>query len=98
MLVLERCTKAFKDSQTYKNDIRYLKKWIQFVSAIIHVSFSVFTRISLCQADLCADPKDVFTYLKANNIGLCFSLFWEAWAVVLEMKGRPIRGNVPRRA
>lgn len=29
----------------------------------------------------------MFTYLKANNIGLCLALFWEAWAVVLEIKG-----------
>lgn len=38
-------------------------------------------------ADLCADPTDVFAYLRANSIGLCHALFWEAWAVVLEMKG-----------
>lgn len=37
-------------------------------------------------ADLCADPTDVFAYLRANSIGLCHALFWEAWAVVLEMK------------
>ena len=28
----------------------------------------------------------MFTYLRANEIGLCFALFWEAWAVVLELK------------
>lgn len=32
LLLLERCTKAFKDWPQYKNDLRYLKKWIQFVS------------------------------------------------------------------
>ena len=28
----ERCARQFKDSEQYRNDIRYLKIWIEFAS------------------------------------------------------------------
>ena len=31
--VLEKCTRALKDDRKYRNDMRYVRLWIQYVSA-----------------------------------------------------------------
>lgn len=38
------------------------------------------------QADLTQDADEVFMWLKSKKIGTRLSLFWAAWAYVLEMK------------
>ena len=34
MLILERCTEAFKSNEKYLNDIRYVKIWIEYADMI----------------------------------------------------------------
>jgi len=33
--ILERCTREFKDQKKYRNDIRYMRIWIRYVSYFI---------------------------------------------------------------
>jgi checkpoint serine/threonine-protein kinase len=35
--LLEKCTRAFHDSEQYRNDIRYLRVWIQYVRVECHI-------------------------------------------------------------
>ena len=39
------------------------------------------------QADLCADPVDIYNYVYSQSIGSNMTLFYESWALVLEHKG-----------
>ncbi|RLN97582.1 hypothetical protein BBJ28_00010322 [Nothophytophthora sp. Chile5] len=95
---LEKCTRALKDNPRYRNDLRYIRLWIQYVRA-------AFSRMPLVemqgwytmdcnsgmsdsgcmlQADLVSNPKDIFKYLYQNKIGEHVSLFYIGWAYVLE--------------
>jgi hypothetical protein len=42
----------------------------------------------ILQAENARDPGDIFKFLRANGIGSNLALFYEAWALVLENKGR----------
>ncbi len=34
LLILERCTAAFKANEQYKNDVRYVKIWIEYADSV----------------------------------------------------------------
>lgn len=42
----------------------------------------------ISQAESARDPGDIFKFLRSNGIGCNLALFYEAWALVLESKGR----------
>lgn len=58
-------TKKFEDEETYKNDERYVKVWLQYVRVFLD-SFPLF---SFSQADKARDPLDIFNYMNAKRIG-----------------------------
>jgi len=47
---------------------------------------SRYVRLWVQYADLCPDPTEIFLYMRAQNIGQCLALFYEAFASVLEAK------------
>lgn len=48
--------------------------------------FHIFFIADSDQADLCAEPLDVFKFMQSNRIGEYNSTFYEAMAIVLESK------------
>ncbi len=75
--MLERCTRELQAVEGYRNDIRYLRVWIQYVSGgsagACHIVGQHETCCLLCllfqtlQADCLPDPGDVFTFLKVGS-------------------------------
>jgi len=43
--LLKQCAKLFKDDQRYKNDERYIKIWIKFVSIYNFVTYFAWVKI-----------------------------------------------------
>ncbi|GMF38208.1 unnamed protein product [Phytophthora fragariaefolia] len=66
--VLEKCTRALKDDARYRNDMRYIRLWIQYVSS---------SAALLATGELRTDGL-------WNKIGERVSLFYIGWAYVLE--------------
>ena len=46
-----------------------------------------YLRVWVKYADLCKEPGDIFTFLVTNDIGQKHTLFYEAYAAFLEIKG-----------
>jgi checkpoint serine/threonine-protein kinase len=46
-----------------------------------------YLRVWVKYADLCKEPHDIFKFLQANDIGQRHTLFYEAYAAFLEIKG-----------
>jgi hypothetical protein len=46
-----------------------------------------FDPFDFLQADLLQTPGEVFSFMQANKIGTKLSLFWIAWAFVVEKLG-----------
>ncbi|EFJ07099.1 hypothetical protein SELMODRAFT_134310, partial [Selaginella moellendorffii] len=67
--LLEFCTKAFLDDPRYREDLRYLRIWLRYVSLL------------LC------------LLLEAKRIGQTHSLFYEAYAMILELRGDITKAN-----
>ncbi|RLN84985.1 hypothetical protein BBJ28_00003104 [Nothophytophthora sp. Chile5] len=95
---LEKCTRALKDNPRYRNDLRYIRLWIQYVRAAfsrkplvgmqgwytMDCNSGMSDSGCMLQADLVSNPKDIFKYLYQNKIGEHVSLFYIGWAYVLE--------------
>lgn len=43
--LLERCTAVFQDEERYKNDLRYVKTWIEYVSSVMHIQYGVLCSV-----------------------------------------------------
>ncbi|XP_024521383.1 mitotic checkpoint serine/threonine-protein kinase BUB1 [Selaginella moellendorffii] len=52
-----------------------------------------YLRIWLRYADCCADPLHIFELLEAKRIGQTHSLFYEAYAMILELRGDITKAN-----
>ncbi|GAB5368426.1 hypothetical protein AAMO2058_001318500 [Amorphochlora amoebiformis] len=52
-----------------------------------------YLRVWLTYADSCKEPIDLFNFMEANNIGTQHSLFYEAWALVLESRDQIALAN-----
>ena len=46
-----------------------------------------YLRIWVKYADCCKEPHDIFKFLQANDIGQRHTLFYEAYAAFLEIRG-----------
>eukprot|EP00873_Tetraselmis_striata_P034415 jgi/Tetstr1/454679/TSEL_041568.t1 len=66
--LLERCTRELQGREEYREDVRYLRVWLQY-------------------ADCLPEPRDVFNFLRVNNIGQGFSMYYESHATYLELRG-----------
>jgi hypothetical protein len=80
--VLHRCTQAFVSDERYRNDPRYIRIWIRYVSAMLRMC-GWADRVG-AQADSLPDPADVFSFMRKHRIGEGVALFWMAFALVAE--------------
>jgi checkpoint serine/threonine-protein kinase len=52
-----------------------------------------YLRIWVKYADCCKEPHDIFKFLQANDIGQRHTLFYEAYAAFLEIRGAFTQAN-----
>jgi len=92
-VLLERCISVFKDEEKYKNDERYLKIWLRYVSGLNYFLLTLLTKnnVLFCvfhlQADLTSDALMVFEYMYSQGICDKLANFYEYWAYVFERLG-----------
>lgn len=72
--VMERCLKRFKDDPSYKNDIRYLKIWLDY--------------IRMFHSESLTESMNVFVYLYRNRIGNELVLFYLEFSEQLIKMGK----------
>ncbi|MBA0808804.1 hypothetical protein Gohar_024514 [Gossypium harknessii] len=83
VLIYEQCVRAFWHSDRYKDDLRYLKVWLEYV---------VFGKWCL-QAEHCSDAEVIYSFLDANDIGKTHSAYYIAYALHMESKSKMKAAN-----
>ncbi|KAF8108836.1 hypothetical protein N665_0104s0150 [Sinapis alba] len=74
LLIYEQCVRKFWHSERYKDDLRYLKVWLEY-------------------AEHCADAEVIYKFLEVNDIGKTHSLYYIAYALHMEFKGKVKTAN-----
>ena len=65
LATLEKCTNTLLPLERYKNDVRYLRAWVQRVRVAAVMSHAPRSRAAIhAQADCCNEPKDIFDYME----------------------------------
>ena len=96
VVIYEQCVRAFWHDTRYKDDLRYLKVWLEYVwsqligaltmHANLYCSCVVF-KMAL-QAENCVDSEVIFSFLDANEIGQTHAIFYISYAFQLEAKNK----------
>ncbi|KAI9201769.1 hypothetical protein LWI28_028973 [Acer negundo] len=74
LVIYEQCVRKFWHSEHYKNDLRYLKIWLEY-------------------AENCVDAEVIYSFLDANDIGQTHSVYYIAYALLLESKSKMKAAN-----
>lgn len=100
ILIYEQCVRSFWHSDRYKDDLRYLKVWLEYVSlAFLLIKFFGLLRLMFCgalfffiqtgrQAENCMDAEIVYSFLDTNEIGKTHSLYYTSYALHMESKNK----------
>ena len=65
LATLEKCTRSLLPLERYKNDVRYLRAWVQLVRAAAVTSHAPRSRAANhAQADCSNEPKEIFDYME----------------------------------
>ncbi|CAM0946385.1 unnamed protein product [Alopecurus aequalis] len=73
VVIYEQCVRAFWHDERYKDDLRYLKVWLEYLGL---------------QAGNCADAEVIFRFLEANQIGEGHAVFYIRYASMMESKNK----------
>ncbi|KAE9456796.1 hypothetical protein C3L33_11300, partial [Rhododendron williamsianum] len=76
VVIYEQCVRTFWHEDRYKNDLRYLKVWLEYVGAFHS------------DAENCADAEVIYNFLEANKIGQAHSIFFISYALHMESKNK----------
>ncbi|KAK2660999.1 hypothetical protein Ddye_007532 [Dipteronia dyeriana] len=74
IVIYEQCVRKFWHSERYKNDLRYLKIWLEY-------------------AENCVDAEVIYSFLDVNDIGQTHSVYYIAYALLLESKSKMKAAN-----
>ncbi|KAG2308948.1 hypothetical protein Bca52824_028696 [Brassica carinata] len=74
LVIYEQCVRKFWHSERYKDDLRYLKVWLEY-------------------AEHCADAEVIYKFLEVNDIGKTHALYYIAYALHMEFKGKVKMAN-----
>ncbi|XP_078443504.1 BUB1-related (BUB1: budding uninhibited by benzymidazol 1) [Wolffia australiana] len=69
VVIYEQCVRKFWHDERYKDDLRYLKIWLEY-------------------AQNCNDAEVIYSFLEANRIGQSHSIYYVAYALLLESKNK----------
>ena len=94
--LLEELLKFFVDDAKFKQDRRYICKWIQYVSRFFlkNPTFNNFIFLFWIKAGKCRDPEEVLLYMEENKIGTEYSMLYENLANIYESEGNYEKAEV----
>ncbi|EMS51828.1 hypothetical protein TRIUR3_06420 [Triticum urartu] len=73
VVIYEQCVRAFWHDERYKDDLRYLKVWLEYFGL---------------QAGNCSDAEVIFRFLESNQIGEGHAVFYIRYALLMESKNK----------
>jgi checkpoint serine/threonine-protein kinase len=100
VVMYEQCVRAFWHDERYKDDLRYLKVWMEYVSPMIQLGVLLWrSQLSVCltilflslsffQAGNCADAEVIYRFLEANKIGQGHAIYYMSYASLMESKNK----------
>ncbi|KAJ0087183.1 hypothetical protein Patl1_09319 [Pistacia atlantica] len=86
LVIYEQCVRRFWHSERYKDDLRYLKVWLEYVGFC-------FLSQHFPAAENCVDAEVIFSFLDANDIGKTHSAYYIAYALHMESKSKMKAAN-----
>ena len=88
---LQKCAQTFESDRRYRNDLRFIRIWIQLVIMFeICVIYLLWTllfywfRVYRGQMDYVDDPKALLRTMEMKRLGTKHSLFYQAYALYYE--------------
>ncbi|OAY76253.1 Mitotic spindle checkpoint protein BUBR1 [Ananas comosus] len=82
VVIYEQCVRTFWHDDRYKDDLRYLKVWMEYVSNCIKGCSSIRS------AENCADSEVIYSFLEANQIGQNHAIYYTSYALCMEFKNK----------